>query len=663
MIDEPKSPDLNAKLSAILRTARGPGAGAALVELRRLARAPEATAQIFDALAQLCQEQNQVDEALAASEEAVARDPKLVGAWYRLGIIHAQRQNGEAARDALERVVSLNPGFAAAHSNLGFVLQNLLGLNDDAAEHYRQAIGVNPAYAEAHRNLASLLAMSGRYDEALALVRRAVELKPGDARTYMIAALAETDRERFDAALAWIARLPPDAKHDPQVLSTVGEILFKAKRYEEALAACRDAIRLAPDHGEAFLCRGSVLLALGRHIEALAAFDRAMALMPASAEAVAGKASALLELARPTEAMKLFDRARALEPTSAIVLYLRALASEFRLPNAEIAELEALLADKNTTSAVDRAQLSFVLANAYLRAGDTLKGFAHLHEGNRIKRSLIDYDPTEAERVIPLVETVFSPSTIETAAGDTSAAPIFIVGMPRSGTTLIEQILASHPDVHGAGEVLAMLTLVRDFERKRRTAFPSFVADLKPDDQRALGAEYLARIGTLPEGKTRFVDKMPSNAIFAGLIHLMLPNARIILCRRNPFDTCLSCYSILFSGQQNFTYDLTELGRYYRTHETLMAHWRKVMPQDRFLEIEYEDVVEDIERKARELVAFCGLEWSDQCLRFHESKRPVRTASMLQVRKPLYASSVGRWRQYRGELGPLFESLGLPVPE
>ena len=275
---------------------------------------------------------------------------------------------------------------------------------------------------------------------------------------------------------------------------------------------------------------------------------------------------------------------------------------------------------------------------------------------------MIDYDPDKVERYISAIATAFPSSLIRKAAGYGSRMPIFVAGMPRSGTTLVEQILASHPKIHGAGELGAMTAMEKNLAGKYRKAYPHFAADLQPSDQRAAGVEYLARIGEPPLGKQHIVDKMPANALFAGLIHLMLPNARMILCRRSPFDTCFSCYSTLFAGRQNFSYDLGELGRYYRAHDALMAHWRRVLPQENFLTVDYEDVVEDIEGTARRLIAFCELDWSDECLKFHESTRPVRTASMLQVRKPLYRSSIGRWRPFRAELAPLSRPLPCPFP-
>ena len=660
---ETPSRHLTANPSAILRTARERGEGtAALAELRRLANMPDASSEVFEALGQLCLERDLIDEAAAASERATALNPSLPEAWHRLGIIHMLRQNAEAARDALERVVELRPLHAPALNNLGFVLQQL-GLNAMASSRYRQALAIDPGYVEAHSNLAAVLGMAGSYDEALTHAKRAIELNPQYLGAYMHAAFIETDRERFDEALAWIGRLPREALRDAAVLTAYGEILVKAGRHEEALAVCREAIAAQPDNADAHLCLGTALAPLGRRTEALTAFGKAEALRPTSAVPLAWRGSVLTELARMPEARELFDRARALEPHLPSVLYMRAAANEFRLPEAEVAELENQLADERTTSPVDRTQLHFILAATYLRSGETSRVFPHLNAGNRIKRSMIDYDPDKVDQYISSIAAGFPASLIRTAAGDVSRVPIFVAGMPRSGTTLVEQMLASHPKVHGAGELSAMTKMEKILAGRHRKAFPHLAADMKPADQRAAGSEYLAQIGAPPSGKQHIVDKMPANALFAGLIHLMLPNARIVLCRRNPFDTCFSCYSTLFAGRQNITYNLAELGRYYRAHDALMGHWRAVIPEENLLEIDYEDVVEDIEGMARRLIAFCGLEWSDDCLRFYESTRPVRTASMLQVRKPLYRSSVHRWRPFRKDLAPLFDALAMPVPD
>ena len=232
--------------------------------------------------------------------------------------------------------------------------------------------------------------------------------------------------------------------------------------------------------------------------------------------------------------------------------------------------------------------------------------------------------------------------------------------MPRSGTTLIEQILASHPQVFGGGELWHFRKAVEGI----RTAlggsptFPELVSGMTGDDFRSLGVRYLAEIKPLARSAAHITDKMPANFMFAGLIHLALPNAPIIHTIRDPVDTCLSCFSKLFAGEQNHTYDLAELGRYYRHYQALMEHWHHVLPPGRILEVRYEDVVADLEGQARRIIAHCGLDWDPRCLAFHRTDRPVRTASATQVRQPIYNSAVGRWRVHEPFLGPLLAELG-----
>jgi hypothetical protein len=249
--------------------------------------------------------------------------------------------------------------------------------------------------------------------------------------------------------------------------------------------------------------------------------------------------------------------------------------------------------------------------------------------------------------------------------GAVSDLPVFIVGMPRSGTTLIEQIVASHPDVTGAGELSALRHVV-----DAHGMFPEWLAALSdgPGEAAArvleqLGRDYLARTVPLARGGARLVDKMPGNFALAGLIALMLPGARIIHTRRDAVDTCLSCYTKLFGGDQPFTYDQAELGRFYRAYERLMAHWRALLPPERFIEVDYEAVVDNVEYEARRLIEFLGLPWSDACLNFHQDRRVVRTASANQVRRPIYGTSRGRWRAYAAYLGPLLGALGAGMPQ
>jgi hypothetical protein len=304
--------------------------------------------------------------------------------------------------------------------------------------------------------------------------------------------------------------------------------------------------------------------------------------------------------------------------------------------------------------------LHFALGKAYLDYGDSAAAFGHLDQGNAMKRSTITYDPAAASRWLQSVASGFDQQLLECFkdAGAQSAMPIFIVGMPRSGTTLIEQILASHPAVQGAGELKLLSQIGDSFG-----GLPQLLDGITAERLHQMGDHYADKVALLADGRAHVVDKMPANFIYAGLIRLILPNARIIHARRNPVDTCLSCYSKLFAGEQSFTYDQAELGRFYRDYDVLMAHWRQVLPGSHFLEVTYEDVVDDIEAQARRMLDFLGLPWDPACLSFYETRRPVRTASVNQVRQPIYKTSAGRWRTHADNLGPLLEELELSLRE
>jgi hypothetical protein len=306
--------------------------------------------------------------------------------------------------------------------------------------------------------------------------------------------------------------------------------------------------------------------------------------------------------------------------------------------------------------------LDFALGKAYADLKDHRRSFEHLLAGNAAKRATIGYDERAAFALFDRIEATFTRELMQAKAGgcDPSNMPIFIIGMPRSGTTLVEQIIANHPAVYGAGELQTfnnVLLTVRGPDGNS-VPYPDFVPALDTDALRLIGAAYLAEVRKLAPGGKRITDKMPSNYYFAGLIKLALPNASIIHTLRDPVDTCISCFSKLFSAEQNHTYDLGELGRYYKRYERLMAHWRRVLPAGSILEVRYEDVVADLEKEGRRIVAHCGLSWHDDCLSFHKTDRPVRTASATQVRQPIYNSAVGRWRVYEQHLGPLLDALG-----
>jgi hypothetical protein len=328
--------------------------------------------------------------------------------------------------------------------------------------------------------------------------------------------------------------------------------------------------------------------------------------------------------------------------------------------------METLAKDAASLDEDDRINLHFALGKAHADLEEHERSFAHLLQANALQRKKLKYDEAFTLGEIEHIGSVFDDELMRAKKrwGNPSYTPVFIIGMPRSGTSLIEQILASHPKVFGAGEVDAFGDAVAELCRTDGgQLFPALVRSLDRDRLRRLGANYLAAVRDIvPAGlaPARVTDKMPGNFAFAGLIHLALPNARIIHARRDPIDTCLSCFSIGFTGGSiHYSYDLGELGRYYRAYAALMAHWRKILPAGVMLDVQYEDVVDDLEGQARRIVAHCGLPWDERCLAFHATDRAVRTASAAQVRRPIYRSSVGRWRPRPELLQPLLDGLGI----
>jgi hypothetical protein len=327
-----------------------------------------------------------------------------------------------------------------------------------------------------------------------------------------------------------------------------------------------------------------------------------------------------------------------------------------------LAALHALENDLASLSGEQQIPLHFALGKAYADLGEHPRSFAYLLKGNALKRAGVRYDEAATLKRFERIQAAFTSELLreKAGAGDGSTAPVFVLGMPRSGTTLVEQILASHSKVFGAGELDAFGRAVASIATVNGVAFPEFASTISAEGLRSLGESYVERLSRAPAAAGRIVDKMPSNFAFVGLIHLALPHARIIHTRRDPLDTCLSCFSILFTSEHAHAYDLGELGRFYRGYASLMTHWRNVLPPGVMLEVQYEDVVDDLEGQARTIIAHCGLEWEDSCLAFHATQRPVETASARQVRQPIYRSSVGRWRSYAGLLQPLRRALGLP---
>lgn len=600
---------------------------------------------------------NRPHEAIAHYHSILAIDPDDSGAHNNIGIAFQAIGELQVAVAHFQRAIAIKPDLAEAHGSLGNVLRTL-NRPHEAILQYKHALAIRPDCADLHNNLAGVLQTLGRLTEAVGHYQQALKLKLDDAEAHFNLGNALDALSRpaeavasYEAALA----IRPDL---PGAHNNLGNVLQKLRRIDEAIAHYRRALDIEPDHAEAHRNLGNALLALDRNEEAIAHYERSLAITPGQAEVHNNIGAAYHVLGRFEDAYRAYEQAVALTPRkAAILLNLASLKPFTATSDPRLKPLEALAEPGTSLDADDEIAVHFALGKAFSDLDQHERAFRHFLTGNALKRRRIIYDESNTLRGFARIRAVFDRELLGERGGDPSSLPVFIVGMPRSGTTLIEQILASHSRVFGGGEREDFRELVSTLTAANGAAFPETVATLSPDDRRRLGARYLEAIKVTDPTAERIVDKMPMNFLYLGLIHLVLPQARIIHVRRDPVDTCASCFSLLFTGNLAYTYDLGELGRYYRAYEALMAHWRAVLPKDVMLEVAYEDVVADLEGQSRAILAHCGLKWEAACLSFHQTQRPVHTASVAQVRQPIYRSSVGRWRRYRAFLGPLLDTL------
>lgn len=415
-------------------------------------------------------------------------------------------------------------------------------------------------------------------------------------------------------------------------------------------------------HGNAYRERARGRSDTACQLAALEAYQAALAADPLSLEAHLNMGDVLRELGRNEAAVAAYERALGVLPGMALIYLKLVQAKRMTLGDPAFARLMTLVESMAALPSEQQMYLHFAAGKALDDIGLVDEAFDHFAKGNALKQRTMPQNEAAFLRLFERIKGTFTAPLVERwrGAGEPSERPIFVVGMPRSGTTLIEQILAAHPSVAGRGELMHFGQAVDALSRQlqRPGGFPEIAAELHGEAFQALGRSYLARIDPDIPANLRVTDKLPSNFFFLGLIRLALPNAKIVHVRRDARDTCLSCFFQLFDGQSNRIYDLGELGRYYRAYDALMRHWKEVLGEGSFLDVQYEDVIAEPEGQGRRLLEYCGLDWDERVLSFHRAARAVRSASAGQVRQPLYASSVGRWRAYEAHLTPLIAALG-----
>jgi len=513
--------------------------------------------------------------------------------------------------------------------------------------------------------LAARLAMAERrYPDANQLYQRslaAAQSAPDKAKSW--AGLGKLGMSSGDAEMAEECGRRAMLANPGAVEHALGfsETLAARGKLDSAIDVLRSSINRFPRDPDPCIALGSLLLKNGRHKDALAFYDMALLRDPNASAAHFNASVALTMLGKVDAARTACENALKISPEMAGYYQLANLGG-LKVDDARIPTLESRANDPHTPRDL-RIDADFALAASYNAAGDVEKAFPHLRRANALKRSTLVYDIRDDEDRVAKISSLFTEDFLRRFAkvSTSTLAPIFILGMPRSGTTLLEQMLAGHSQVRAGGELPYMSEIARGMGITwglRGEASPGSDEQVTDDLRQAI-AEYTQVTQALQGKQPHFTDKMPGNFLYIGLIHLMFPEARIIHCRRDPVDTCLSNYQRYFSSYLPFSYDLNELGQYHRLYQQLMHHWHAVLPAGRILDVDYEAVVASPEAELRKVLDFCGLGFEAACLDFQNVRRGVSTASAVQVRSPLYDTSVHRWKKYAAHLGPLLRSLGI----
>jgi tetratricopeptide (TPR) repeat protein len=632
-------------------------------------------------------------QAVAHYQQAVAARPNFAEAHNNLGNALMALKRPHDAIVHYQKALALQGDNARVHTNLGnaWTLANRL---EPAIAHYEKALkaagsrvlpaagdpvdalerlkalaygsevpgAMLPAVFRTRCHLGILLAALQRPDEAMAHFEQALRLVPDDADAHRYLGDVLRAIHQHEAAIDRYRQALAIRPNDADLCSRLASVLQASGRSTEAIVVGERALALDPHAPDAHGTLGSAFMTLNRNEEALGHFAASLAVAGERAETHNNIGVALQLLGRAEEAAAAYQQAVRLAPKSVMTHFNLASLKTFSVGDPRLAPLETLAKDADSLGEDDRIALDFALAKAFSDLDERARSFHHLREGNARKRRQIVYEEPAIMGFFARISATFTPTLMRAKhGGDPSLLPVFIVGMPRSGTTLIEQILASHSAVFGAGERedLNQAVLAHFGPRDAAANFPEALSTVTPERLRQFATHYLEGITESAPRARRIVDKMPLNFLFVGLIHLALPNARIIHAIRDPVDTCFSCFSLLFAGHQPFAYDLGELGRYYRAYEALMAHWRSVLPHGVMIDVNYEDVVADLETQARRMLAHCDLDWQPQCLDFYKTPRGVRTASSTQVRQPIYRHALGRWRRYEEFLQPLLQALNV----
>ena len=640
----------------------------AIVHLRRAAALDPTLAQVYNSLGMVAFDQGSRDEAEAAYREAIRLAPRLAAARINLAnVYHARHREIDAVAE-LRVALEIEPDNPIALATLGQVLSKIgdPDLLDEAQSLCRRATMLAPQFPHSFESLGHVLRARAQYTESLACYERAAKLGPHRGMPFHYAGEQFQERGEYEKAARFYALARSREPKEAQFHADFGSLALARGQHEEAARHYRTALECKPRVAEFHLGLGLAILEADQLDQAEPIFREALSVDPNLTAAWCALARLQAERGDFDLSCRSARSALAIRPGLPDAYWRLASNLKGDLPDAEAQAMEGLLQRRSLTLG-ERALLHFGLAFVCDSRGQFSKAVDHLENANRFQRSAKaargeTYDGDRHSSFIDRTIAAFTPDVIARgrAWGDPDPRPVFVVGLPRTGTSLVEQVLASHPQVHGAGELHAMQRLFLDLPhlvgQPSADPFDALNA-LNLDSAKTIARVYLDALDTLaPSTAVRVVDKMPDNIRFLGLIAMIWPGARVIVCQRDLRDVALSCWQTGFE-KNSWANDWDDIAQRFADHQRIVDHWRQALPTGSLV-MRYEDLVHDLNRHAHRLIDFLGLEWHPACLEFHKTRRVVRTASLVQVRQPLYMRSVGRWRQYEHSLQPLLEAFG-----
>jgi tetratricopeptide (TPR) repeat protein len=588
-------------------------------------------------------------------------NPNHPDALHLRGFIAHQTGKHDKAIELFGKAIQYNSNNPLYHYNLAlpFISQ---GKWNEAISCYQKALALRPDLIPAYVNMGNLLQQLGKMEEAISCYQKALELRPNDpfARLNMGNALeSQGEFERAISCYQEALRFKPDLT---EAYYNMGNAFKAEGKLRQAISCYEKALGLNPDDFSAVYNMGNTYQDLNKLDNAIICYKRALEIQPDSESAYNNMGNAFQTQGNFGEAVACYTKALEIQPSYAEAFYHLARAEKITNQNKEAVLRSANRLRASQPDEYSAVYLNFGLGKIYDDLGQYEQAFEYYRLGNELERSKHAFAPKAHAEYISAIIEICNAHCLEDKQlwRDNSQMPIFIFGMPRSGTTLVEQIVSSHPRVLAGGELDFFFQLERKMlPEGHQSSYPEYLALMDQQTARDISKKYLQLITNLAEsaeGQDRVTDKMPHNFLFLGFLCLLFPNATFIHCQRHPLDTCLSIYFQRFAREHHYAYDLIDIGFAYREYRRLMGHWHDILPIQIF-EVNYEEMVENQEQVSRQLIAFCGLQWDSKCLDFHKSERPIFTSSNWQVRQPMYRSSVSRWKNYERFLGPLKELL------